>query len=229
MVNRSEAVDGIISTARVDGGITGGDDMQQVAGVLVDMDGTLVDSDAAVERAWADWARAQGLDPTLVLTECHGTTAEATIRRFRPDLDDAAVERETQRCLARETSDLTGVTAASGAREFLDAVAARGLPWAVVTNADRALARARLGAAGIDPPVLVGVDEVRTGKPDPEGYLLGAERIGTPIERCMVVEDSSAGVEAGRRAGAFVVGLRGMPADLILQGLEDVAALLREE
>ncbi len=103
----------------------------------------------------------------------------------------------------------------------------RGLPWAVVTSADARLARARLDAAGVHPPVLVTVDEVSAGKPDPEGFVLAARRLGIPIERCLVVEDSVPGAEAGRRAGALVAGLRGLPADVPVEDLSEVASLLR--
>jgi HAD superfamily hydrolase (TIGR01509 family) len=96
----------------------------------------------------------------------------------------------------------------------------------VVTNADERLARSRLDAAGVRPPVLVTTDDVDAGKPDPAGFLLAAQRLGVPIERCLVVEDSAPGAEAGRRAGAVVAGLRGLPADVPVDDLAEVASLL---
>ncbi|MGZ5384259.1 MAG: HAD-IA family hydrolase, partial [Acidimicrobiia bacterium] len=102
------------------------------------------------------------------------------------------------------------------------------LAWAVVTSADRRLATARLGAAGIDAPVLVTVEDVTAGKPDPEGYLLAAKTLGVPPSRCMVVEDTEAGLEAGRSAGAITAAVKGLDADIRLNDLGSLADLLSE-
>lgn len=126
-------------------------DLRSIEGVLIDMDGTLIDSDASVERTWRTWAEANGVDPELVAAVCHGATAEGTIRRFRPDLDDAAVDADASEHMRLESIDTEGVVALDGAVEFLTTVEEFGLPWAVVTNADHGLATARLGAGGIAP------------------------------------------------------------------------------
>jgi HAD superfamily hydrolase (TIGR01509 family) len=209
-------------TGRPAAGLTG-----RPAAVLLDMDGTLVDSHAAVERAWRSWAAENDVDPDTVLAIAHGSPGGLTIRRLLPDLDDRAVARSVARQLAKEYEDLSDVVAAPGADALFVALQRLGLPWAVVTSADLRLARARLGAAGIpDPPLLVTVDDVRAGKPDPEGYLLAADRLGVDPARCLVVEDAAPGVEAGRAAGAVVVGLRGVPADVAVADLGELAGLL---
>jgi beta-phosphoglucomutase-like phosphatase (HAD superfamily) len=97
----------------------------------------------------------------------------------------------------------------------------------VVTGAGTRLARTRLRAAGIDPPLLVSLDDVPAGKPAPDGFLLAAARLGVEPRRCLVVEDSVPGVEAGRRAGTLVAALRGLPADLGIADLGELAELLR--
>jgi sugar-phosphatase len=101
------------------------------------------------------------------------------------------------------------------------------LPWAVVTSADVRLATARLAAAGIEPAVLVTVEDVQHGKPHPECYRVGAAGLGVPPQQCLVVEDAPAGIEAGRRAGARVAALRGLAADLPIRDLGELAGLLR--
>ena len=79
---------------------------------------------------------------------------------------------------------------------------------AVVTSCTGDLARARLAAAGLEPPaVLVTADRLRRGKPDPEGYLLAARELGADPAGCVVLEDAPAGIEAGRAAGMRVVGV----------------------
>jgi HAD superfamily hydrolase (TIGR01509 family) len=198
------------------------------AAVLLDMDGTLVDSDAAVERAWTSWAAEHGVDGDAVLAIAHGSPPDPTVRGMLPDLDERAVAVAAARQMDLQYDDLSDVVAAPGADVLLDALDELGLPWAVVTSADARLARARLGAAGIpDPPLLVTVEDVRVGKPDPECYLLAARRLGVDPTACLVVEDAEPGVVSGRAAGAVVAGLRGVPADVSIADLSELAELLR--
>jgi HAD superfamily hydrolase (TIGR01509 family) len=195
--------------------------------VLLDMDGTLVDSDAAVERAWTTWAVEHGVDGDAVLAIAHGSPPEPTVRRMLPALDAEAVALAASRQMSLQYDDLTDVVAAPGAEALLAALRELDLPWAVVTSADVRLARARLGAAGIpDPPLLVSVEDVRVGKPDPEGFLIAAARLGAAPARCLVVEDAEPGVTAGRAAGMTVAGLRGIEADVVVADLAELADLL---
>jgi len=182
-------------------------DLATVRAVLLDMDGTLVDSDAAVERAWRAWADRHGIDLATVLAIAHGSPGERTIRRLLPEATDAEVAAQTASQLALEYDDLDDVTATPGAAELVAALDRLGLPWAVVTSADTRLAKLRLGAAGIDPPVLVARDDITAGKPDPEGYLRAAADLGVDPARAIVLEDAPAGIAAGRAAGAIVVGI----------------------
>lgn len=193
---------------------------------LIDMDGTLVNSNAAVERAWAHWAESAGVDPDAVLAFCHGQETGATLLRFRPDLTSGEVAAGVLAHQEREMHDLDGVVAMPGASELVAWFGANGIPWAVVTNALTPLAQARLGAAGVVPPMLVARDEVRTGKPDPEGYLLAAQRLGVPIDRCGVIEDSPSGLGAGRAAGAVTIGVSGATDAAIVYA--DLPALLAD-
>jgi sugar-phosphatase len=192
------------------------------------MDGTLVNSDAAVERAWTTWAAEHGVDAGEAITLAHGSPSEPTVRRMLPQLDEAATAVATARQLELQYDDLSDVVAAPGAYELLDVLAERHVPWAVVTSADARLARARLGSAGIVPPVLVTVDDIAAGKPDPAGYLRAAELLGVPPERCLVVEDAEVGLIAGRAAGARTAALRGLDGDLRIGGLADLAAAFRQ-
>ena len=198
----------------------------RIEAVLLDMDGTLVDSHAAVERAWRQWAQEFSVDHDRIEPIMHGSPPETTVRLVAPELGDTETIAAAQRQLELQYDDVHDVVLADGACELLQRLAATGLPWAVVTSADTRLAGARLDAAGVHPPVLVTIDDVSIGKPDPEGFMLAARRLGVPIERCLVVEDSVPGAEAGRRSGALVAGLRGLPADVPVGDLADVASLL---
>jgi glycerol-1-phosphatase len=96
-----------------------------------------------------------------------------------------------------------------GARALLQKLDAAHAPWAVVTSGTRALITGwieRLKLA--KPEVLVVAEEVTNGKPDPEGYLLGRERLGLQDKQNMIVfEDAPSGIRAGKAAGFRVVGL----------------------
>ncbi len=199
-----------------------------VKAVLLDMDGTLVDSDAAVERAWHRWAAEHAVAVEVLAPILHGNPAATTIRVVRPDLDDAAVAVAAQRNLELQYDDLSDVTATPGAARLLRVLDELGLPWAVVTSADRTLATARLRAAGLPAPAgrLVTVEDTPRGKPDPAPYLAGAALLAADPKDCLVVEDSQPGIDAGRAAGMRVAALRGLSGDLPIRDLDDLASQL---
>jgi sugar-phosphatase len=171
--------------------------------VLFDMDGTLVDSTAVVERAWSRWAPRHGIPVQAVLSFSHGRPTIATMERFLPGRDHT--EELTEMARYEETRS-EGILPVPGAAQAVNAL--QGLSWAIVTSAWRTLAEARLEAAGLPlPKVIVPVDEIRNGKPHPEGYLRAAERLRVAPEECIVFEDTRPGVEAGLNAGMQVVGL----------------------
>ena len=174
--------------------------------VLLDMDGTLVNSDAVVERIWRRWAGQHGLDGDEVMKVVHGRQGHASMALLLPDRPMEQNLADNARMLAEETSDMEGVVAVPGAREFLASL--RGLPHALVTSADVALATARMAAAGLGMPgVRITAESVGASKPDPEGFLKGAAELGVAPEDCVVFEDSGAGIAAGRAAGMRVVGV----------------------
>jgi sugar-phosphatase len=173
------------------------------AAVLFDLDGVLVDSKACVERAWRRWAEQHGLDLATVLRTAHGRRAVETLGLLAPHL---AVEREAADLAAWEANDAVGVYEVAGARALLD-----GLPpqaWAIVTSGPRAVAEFRLGLAMLRlPRVMICGDEVARGKPDPEGYLAAAARLGVAPQACIVIEDAPPGVAAAQAAGMRVLAL----------------------
>jgi mannitol-1-/sugar-/sorbitol-6-phosphatase len=179
-----------------------------VTALLLDMDGTLVDSDAVVERIWRGWAARQGLDPDEVLKVAHGRQGHATMAELLPHRPVEQNFADNERMLAQETSDMDGIVPIAGAAVFVAALRTHCLPHALVTSADDALARARMAAAGLAlPEVMVTAESVSASKPDPEGFLKGAAELGHTPDDCVVFEDSPAGIAAGRAAGMRVVGI----------------------
>ena len=141
-----------------------------VDAILFDIDGTLVDSTAAVIRTWETWAATHGIDAQEILRVCHGRRTEDTLALFLPAAQHAAAVAELQQL---ELADLDEVIALPGTRSLLT-----GLPadrWAAVTSGSRAVMQTRLTASGLPiPDVLVSAEAVDAGKPDPEGYLKAA-------------------------------------------------------
>jgi mannitol-1-/sugar-/sorbitol-6-phosphatase len=186
---------------------------------LFDSDGVLVDSDSSVVLSWSRWARRRGLDPELVMGLVHGRRSADTVALLVAEAERADALAMIDRF---EVEDAATVTACPGAGELLATLPHTA--WAVVTSAVQPLAVARLAAAGLPrPSVLVTADDVREGKPAPEGYLRAAALLGLAVEDCLVLEDSDAGVAAGRAAGARVLGVsaraRGTDAELVVNDL----------
>ncbi len=98
-----------------------------------------------------------------------------------------------------------------GARALLDSLIPTGVPWAIVTSGTRPLVTGWLSALALPTPEhLVTAESVADGKPDPSCYLLGLDRLGHGRDRAagvLVIEDSPAGIRAGKAAGAKVLGL----------------------
>jgi mannitol-1-/sugar-/sorbitol-6-phosphatase len=171
--------------------------------LLFDLDGVLVDSTALVERQWRRWASARGLRPEPFLRVCHGRRALETIRLAAPHLD---AEAEVAALIPVEEADTGSVRALPGAARLIAALPPTS--WGVATSGSRLGATARLTQAALPVPgVLICAEDVQSGKPNPEAYILAAADLGVAPEDCLVVEDAPAGIQAARAAGMPVVGL----------------------
>ncbi|NII56566.1 HAD-IA family hydrolase [Luteibacter sp. SG786] len=197
----------------------------EAGALLFDMDGTLVDSRVVVEKIWKRWCDEHGVDWHYVLPRLHGVRMLDSVKMFaKPGMD---IQAEYERLYREELEDVDGIVPIPGAVELLDSLPAH--TWTIVTSADTALAEARLRAAGIAPPPrMVAGEMVRNGKPDPEGYLLGAQRMHAAAAECLVFEDAKAGIEAGLAAGARVLAIAGDHPDEVpaqVAWVQDLTAL----
>jgi sugar-phosphatase len=171
----------------------------RIEGVLCDLDGVLVDSTPAITRCWERFAERHGLDWELIDRTIHGRPARESVELLVPDAD---AEAEAALLDDWEVADTADVRALPGALELRARVPEE--RFAVVTSCNDRLARARLTAAGIEPPrALVTFDSVSAGKPAPDCYLEGARLLGVPPERCLAIEDAPLGLQAARAAGAM--------------------------
>jgi mannitol-1-/sugar-/sorbitol-6-phosphatase len=172
--------------------------------VIFDMDGTLVDSGAVVERVWRAWALEHDVPADEILAISHGRRTREILQLFAPEGTD--IEREASELEAGEADDSEDVRAIPGALQLLRWIP--GADWAVVTSASRQLALRRLSAAGLPlPRLLISADDVSKGKPHPQGYLLAIDRMRARAGDCLVFEDAHAGILAAQAAGCDVVAI----------------------
>ncbi len=183
---------------------------------LFDLDGTLIDTYDAHHAAWRTACATHGIELTPeMFAWSFGRTNPAIIRRFwkdhgLPDPTDAEIdavaeekEQDFRTELAREFPAMDGVP------DLLRALRNAGWRIAIGTSAPQAnldLAAERLGIVDLLDATVCGT-EVSHGKPDPEVFLLAAERTGTRPESCVVIEDAGAGIDAGQAGGMRTIGI----------------------
>lgn len=181
-------------------------------GFLFDLDGTLIDSLPVVELAWGNWARRHGVPEAEVLNFIHGKQAITSLRHFMPGQSEETIQHEYRLLERFEAETIEGVSALPGARELLTELNRLQLPWAIVTSGSLPVASARVRAGQLPaPPVLITAEQVPRGKPQPDPYLLGAEKLGFRPADCIVVEDAIAGIQSGLAAGCPVIAVNPPP------------------
>ncbi len=193
-------------------------------GFLFDLDGTLVDSLAVVERAWKNWGKRHGIAPEEVLSFIHGKQAITSLRHFMSGATAEAIQQEFIALEKMEAEDTEGIVALPGALALLATLDELDIPWAIVTSGSVPVAGARHAAAGLPAPAaFVTAERVENGKPEPDAYLLGAQLLDLEPEECVVVEDAAAGILSGLSAGCHVVAVN-VPSDA--PRLDDVDMVL---
>jgi sugar-phosphatase len=177
--------------------------------LLSDLDGTLIDSTYCVDQAWETWAKNHLLDIEWVKKNAHGMRTADSLKLLVPHLD---LESEIKLLENLECACIENLSSVTGAAELLQSLAPG--HWAIVTSGSSRLANHRLGHVGLPrPTVFVTADDVTTGKPEPHCYLLAAQSLGVEPRHCVVLEDSPAGIRAGKAAGAMVIAVSVNSAD----------------
>ena len=185
--------------------------------VLFDMDGLLVDTEPVWTLAEVELAASLGGEfPTALKTAIMGTRLDVAVPMIlqwygAPDGPDQVAATSTW-LLARMVQLFADeVSVLPGVQELLSALRREGVPVALVSSSYRVLVDAVL-ATGLGPfDLSVAGNEVLRGKPDPEPYLTAAARLGVDPARCVVLEDSPAGVASGEAAGCAVVAVSSVP------------------
>jgi HAD superfamily hydrolase (TIGR01509 family) len=209
--------------------------------VLFDMDGLLVDSEPlwfevesmVMERLGGPW----GAEDQQALL---GGSLERTVRYVlakAPPNGPVPSRREVADWLLDGMLDLIaarGLPLLPGAAELLAAVAAAGIPHALVTSSQRSIMHAVLAATGVRFPVTVCGEDVTRTKPDPEPYLRAAALLGQDPRGCVALEDSPNGVAAAEAAGCQVIAVPNVamparPGRMVVGSLREVSlTTLRE-
>ncbi|HEX2138310.1 MAG TPA: HAD family phosphatase [Woeseiaceae bacterium] len=195
--------------------------------VFFDMDGTLIDSEPLAATLVKQLLDQRNLPaPPFPLSRFDGQTwasVEAILAEHYPALAGLPLadrfEREFHDLLRRELPP-----AIPGAREAFTAAAQR-CAVGIVSSSPRATIQVVADSLGLSAQcrVIVGAEDVRHSKPHPEAYLLAAERAQVAPRKCLVFEDSEAGLQAARAAGMTVVAIRGNRAEAVAAALSQYA------
>lgn len=202
-----------------------------VRAVLWDLDGTLVDSEEFHWQSWQYAMRAEGLPVTFdQFKASFGQRNETILRRWlRPDASTADIARvaDAKEVEYRRLAAQHGLTPLPGAADWLGRLHTAGWKQAIASSAPRLNVEAMLRALALERyfDAIVCSEDVTAGKPDPQVFLAAASRLRVPPDRCIVVEDAAAGIEAARRAGMRSIGVsrnRPLNADVSVASLAEL-------
>ena len=179
--------------------------MNNDTAVLFDLDGVLIDSEGLYTAFWAETGRIFGVPSPTFAADIKGTTLKSILNYFPgEELKAKVIQR------IHDFEDTMQYQLFPGVEDFLKALKQAGIPTAIVTSSDEvkmACLYSQLPILREMVDVVIDASMVTRSKPDPQGYILAAEKLGRAPENCYVFEDSLQGLEAGRSAGATVIGL----------------------
>jgi beta-phosphoglucomutase family hydrolase len=206
---------------------------QQTRAVLWDMDGTLLDSADYHWRSWREVLAAEGFELTRErFAESFGRRNDATLRAyFGEGFPLSEVERigAIKEARYRDLVRTHGVELLPGVGLWLAHLKANGWRQALASSASLLNVDAILGGLNVADffDAIVSAEDVQTGKPDPEVFLVAAARVSAPPARCVVIEDAPAGLEAARLAGMRTIGVQSshtsLQADVVVRTLTDLS------
>lgn len=199
-------------------------------GVLFDLDGVLIDSESEYTLVWSELDRRYPSGVEDLPHKIKGMTLDNIIKTY---YGSYSAEKENElRDTLHELESRMRFRWIKGAKEFVGWLIEENIPRALVTSSDEEKMthlREQLPELESMMTALVTANKIRRSKPDPEGYLLGAELLGVPANHCVVFEDSLQGVKAGKASGAYVVGVAGtLPKNTIAPYCDIVVSNLSE-
>lgn len=195
-----------------------------VHAVLFDLDGTLIDSTASVNRNWRILADLMGRPHEEIVGKFHGMPGSQALRLVDPTLTAEEIAELKKILIDGETADTSDVIPLPGAIEALTALPVE--RWVIVTSCPPRLANARLQAAGLPtPPTMITSNDITHGKPHPDPFLTGAAALDEEPRNCLAIEDAPAGITSAQAAGCLVLGLQTTHAGLDADTVKDLSHL----
>lgn len=212
------------------------DSLAPAGAILFDLDGVIVDSRQHHLTAWDVWAREFAIaHAPSYFHDMFGRRNDAIIGGLLPDIGPAELQRLAARKEALFRESARGhVVALPGVLDLLAWLDHGAIPRAIVTSTphenlhmilDELQLLDRFGA-------LVAEEDASRGKPDPEGFLVAANRLGVQPNRCVVIEDAPAGLRAAKAGGMGAIGVTTThppnalsDADVIVRALDDTAVI----
>ncbi|RAL14191.1 2-deoxyglucose-6-phosphate phosphatase [Aspergillus homomorphus CBS 101889] len=177
------------------------------AQVLLDFDGTIIDSTEAIVEIWKRVAAELGLDYRDILRASHGRRSIDVLKELEP----TKANWEYVSAMEVRIPLLSSMSAVeiAGARQLLKQLNHYSIPHAIVTSGSKALLDAWLTILQLPRAMkATTAEDVKVGKPDPEGYREAKERLlqhRAGEGEILVMEDAPAGVKAGKAAGCKVL------------------------
>jgi len=210
---------------------------ERIQAVIFDLDGVLVSTDEQHYQSWKRLADEEGIHfDREINRECLGLSRmdslEVVLRnatRAYSESEKAELAERKNRYFHELVAQLSPNDLKPGAAQLLRDLKGRAVKLAVASGSRNAPAiLSRLGLAQVFDVCISGSDIARS-KPDPEVFLRTAERLGVPSQRCLVVEDAPAGVEAARRAGMQVVAVGPRPLPGVARTVRSLADIAADE
>ena len=197
-----------------------------ISHIIFDCDGVLVDSEPLSARADAELMARFGVNISEAefRRQFMGRTFEAMVEEFTTkrgaSFPENIVALKNQRLTELYKSELQLVR---GVRDALETIKGLGLSMSVASNSPRELVKLALQVTGLLPffrDQIITYEDVPSGKPEPDVFLLAAKRNGASADNCLAVEDSTTGVKAAVDAGCWTLGFTGTHTDGHAHGLK---------
>ncbi|OKL60097.1 hypothetical protein UA08_04490 [Talaromyces atroroseus] len=208
------------------GSYTGSPQVLSFDGLLFDFDGTIIDSTDAIVKHWHELAKDLGVDPEVILASSHGRRSIDTLALYDKSKANMEFVNQIEGAIPQKYGQ--DAVEIPGARDLVKKLVDSNAPWAVVTSGTRALVEGWLEVLRLaHPKYLVVAEDVEQGKPNPQCYLLGRQKLsndmGFPADstNMLVIEDAPSGIRAGKAAGFKVLALQTTHA---IQQLTDAGA-----
>jgi HAD superfamily hydrolase (TIGR01509 family) len=199
--------------------------------VLWDLDGTLVDSGDYHWRSWRDTMRGEGMELTYdQFLASFGQKNDTILGSWLGDKATADLVRrvgDQKEALYRQLAQAEGLAPLPGAAEWVERLHREGWRQAIATSAPAENAEVMLRVLDLARyfDAIASAEDVTAGKPDPQVFLTAAAKLRVPFNRCVVVEDAAAGIEAAKRGGMRCIGVSQttiLPADVFVRSLADL-------